>query len=168
MRYLCLLLLCFVCMAATSLHAQTLKVKHAGTGQYMEGVTVTSASANAVTDANGKADISNMQSDTGEIQIRFVGFETLRTRYALLEKQGFEVALSEDRISLDAVVVSATRWQQSRRETPLRISTISSKEVMLQNPQTAADLLSLSGEVFIQKSQLGGGSPMIRGFATNR
>ncbi len=35
------------------------------------------------------------------------------------------------------------------------------------NPQTAADLVAM-GEVFVQKSQLGGGSPMIRGFATNR
>ena len=38
----------------------------------------------------------------------------------------------------------------------------------IQNPQTAADLLGFSGKVFIQKSQQGGGSPMIRGFATNR
>src|SRR5690606_12785909 len=40
--------------------------------------------------------------------------------------------------------------------------------VQFQNPQTAADLLGVSGKVFIQKSQQGGGSPMIRGFATNR
>ena len=36
------------------------------------------------------------------------------------------------------------------------------------NPQTAADLLGLTGEIFVQKSQYGGGSPMIRGFSTNR
>ncbi|WP_321538809.1 Plug domain-containing protein [Flavobacterium piscinae] len=36
------------------------------------------------------------------------------------------------------------------------------------NPQTTADLLTNTGKVFMQKSQLGGGSPMIRGFATNR
>jgi hemoglobin/transferrin/lactoferrin receptor protein len=36
------------------------------------------------------------------------------------------------------------------------------------NPQTSADLLANSGHVFVQKSQLGGGSPMIRGFSTNR
>ena len=51
---------------------------------------------------------------------------------------------------------------------PIRISQISIKEVRLQNPQTAADLLGTSGEVYIQKSQQGGGSPMIRGFSTNR
>ncbi|MCK7536351.1 MAG: Plug domain-containing protein [Marinilabiliales bacterium] len=36
------------------------------------------------------------------------------------------------------------------------------------NPQTSADLLAKSNEVFVQKSQLGGGSPMIRGFSTNK
>ena len=33
---------------------------------------------------------------------------------------------------------------------------------------TSADLLERSGNVYIQKSQLGGGSPMIRGLSTNR
>ena len=33
---------------------------------------------------------------------------------------------------------------------------------------TSADLLDRGGYVFIQKSQLGGGSPMIRGLSTNR
>jgi hemoglobin/transferrin/lactoferrin receptor protein len=45
---------------------------------------------------------------------------------------------------------------------------ITPREVAFQNPQTAADLLTISGKVYLQKSQQGGGSPMIRGFATNR
>src|SRR5690606_14283199 len=49
-----------------------------------------------------------------------------------------------------------------------RISTVSPKQITLQNPQTAADMLGQTGDVFIQKSQQGGGSPMIRGFSTNR
>ena len=32
----------------------------------------------------------------------------------------------------------------------------------MMQPQTAADMLGKTGEVFIQKSQQGGGSPMIR------
>ena len=36
------------------------------------------------------------------------------------------------------------------------------------NPKTSADLLETTGNIFIQKSQLGGGSPIIRGFSTNR
>jgi len=41
------------------------------------------------------------------------------------------------------------------------------KSIEKMNPGTAADLLNQSGEVYIQKSQLGGGSPMIRGFSAN-
>jgi hemoglobin/transferrin/lactoferrin receptor protein len=69
---------------------------------------------------------------------------------------------------LDEVVVSANRWEQNIREISGRITKLSSKEIQFQNPQTSADLLGLTNQVFIQKSQLGGGSPIIRGFSTNR
>jgi hemoglobin/transferrin/lactoferrin receptor protein len=69
---------------------------------------------------------------------------------------------------LGEVVVSANRWEQNVREVPGTISKIEASLVQFQNPQTAADLLNTSGRVFIQKSQLGGGSPMLRGFSTNR
>lgn len=69
---------------------------------------------------------------------------------------------------LDAVVVSYNKWEQKLNEIPNRITKINLKETRLRNPQTMADLLGTTGEVFIQKSQQGGGSPMIRGFATNR
>ncbi|MFZ6011155.1 MAG: TonB-dependent receptor, partial [Bacteroidota bacterium] len=64
---------------------------------------------------------------------------------------------------LSEIVVSANRWEQNLREVPGKVSTISSSLMKFQNPQTAADLLGISNAVFIQKSQLGGGSPMIRG-----
>lgn len=69
---------------------------------------------------------------------------------------------------LDEVVVSANRWEQNLSEVPARIAKIEKSDIQFFNPQTAADLLGLSNQVFIQKSQLGGGSPMLRGFATNR
>ena len=71
-------------------------------------------------------------------------------------------------VDLSEIVVSANRWEQNLTEIPNKVSTISSTLIKFQNPQTAADLLGLSNAVYIQKSQLGGGSPMIRGFATNR
>lgn len=69
---------------------------------------------------------------------------------------------------LDEVVVSANRWEQNLSEVPARIAKIEKSDIQFFNPQTAADLLGLCNQVFIQKSQLGGGSPMLRGFATNR
>jgi hemoglobin/transferrin/lactoferrin receptor protein len=74
----------------------------------------------------------------------------------------------EDRlIEFDDIIVSAYRWEQNINEVPNKITRISTQEIDFSNSQTSADLLKASGEVFIQKSQLGGGSPMIRGFATN-
>ena len=69
---------------------------------------------------------------------------------------------------LSEVVISANRWKQNSKDIPQKVSVISPTKVALHNPQTAADLLTISGKVFMQKSQQGGGSPMIRGFATNR
>jgi hemoglobin/transferrin/lactoferrin receptor protein len=71
-------------------------------------------------------------------------------------------------LNIDEVVVSAARWQQPSSDVPLKVVTILPGEINFENPQTTADLLGISGKVFIQKSQQGGGSPMIRGFATNR
>jgi hemoglobin/transferrin/lactoferrin receptor protein len=70
--------------------------------------------------------------------------------------------------SLEGVVVSANKWEQNLNEVPNKITKVNKQQILLNNPQTAADLLAQTGTVFIQKSQLGGGSPMIRGFATNR
>jgi hemoglobin/transferrin/lactoferrin receptor protein len=164
-----ILLLLLTGMAGVFLHAQTLRVQEQATHRPMAGVSIQQGGTDAgtVTDARGQADISALRG-ADSIFFRSIGYRTATFSYAQLEQLGFQVLLEEDRISLDAVVVSATRWRQSRRDAPLRISTIRPQEVMLQNPQTAADLLGLSGEVFIQKSQLGGGSPMIRGFSTNR
>lgn len=70
--------------------------------------------------------------------------------------------------TLGEVVISANKWEQKLNEVPNKIVKVSKYDILRNNPQTAADLLGQTGSVFIQKSQLGGGSPMIRGFATNR
>ena len=82
------------------------------------------------------------------------------------------VAVAQDSIEyshrLDEFVLSASRWCQDKESQPVKIARLSFEKSNAFNPQTAADMLGLTGEVFIQKSQYGGGSPMIRGFATNR
>lgn len=79
-----------------------------------------------------------------------------------------DLFLNDEIQTFTTYVISNSKVSRRRSETSNRIITISQSQVELQNPQTAADLLGTSGEVYIQKSQLGGGSPMIRGFATNR
>jgi len=69
---------------------------------------------------------------------------------------------------LSEVIISINKWEQKINEVPNKIVKVSFREARLQNPQTSADLLAMTGYVYTQKSQLGGGSPMIRGFSTNR
>jgi hemoglobin/transferrin/lactoferrin receptor protein len=64
-------------------------------------------------------------------------------------------------------VVAANKWEQDPSEIPNELLAISTKTIEFQNPQTSADVLAASGQVFVQKSQMGGGSPMLRGFAAN-
>jgi len=150
-------------------HAQELIVKDQMTGEPLELVTIHSNGppASAVTDAQGRAELTDFEG-ADSIHFRYVGYESAVLSFDALLARDFEVLLAPSQLSLDAVVVAATRWRQQRRDIPNKVTTIRPAEVALQNPQTAADLLAASGEVFIQKSQLGGGSPMIRGFATNR
>jgi len=70
--------------------------------------------------------------------------------------------------TLGEVVLSVNKWEINLNEVPNKITKVSLPFIIRNNPQTSADLLGQTGTVFIQKSQLGGGSPMIRGFATNR
>ena len=151
------------------LPAQILTVTSTETGKPVDLALVNcmGTGAFATTNAKGEADISGLRG-CDSIRIMLIGYESLSTSYQELEKNNFTASLKETFIDIDEVVVSATRWNQPRRDIPAKIATISRSDVALQNPQTAADLLGTSGEVFIQKSQLGGGSPMIRGFSTNR
>ena len=70
--------------------------------------------------------------------------------------------------TMGEMIISVNKWEQKLNEVPNKIVKINKLDILRNNPQTSADLLGQTGSVFIQKSQLGGGSPMIRGFATNR
>ncbi|MDZ4845297.1 MAG: TonB-dependent receptor [Chitinophagales bacterium] len=150
-------------------NAQVITVRDSVSNQPLELVTLVSEKpfAFTTTNAQGQADISAFR-DAEKILIRMLGYETKAMRAEELQSANLIVLLKPSGVSLDQVVVSSTKWNQMGQDVPNKISSISAKQVALQNPQTAADMLGASGEVFIQKSQQGGGSPMIRGFSTNR
>lgn len=149
--------------------AQIITITDTESNKPLETVTLSSEMLKAftTTNAEGQADISTLK-DAEKIQIRLLGYKTQVKSYREIQDADFKVQMEFTKINLDQVVVSATRWRQESDEIPAKIATISATEVAFQNPQTAADLLSISGQVYVQKSQQGGGSPMIRGFATNR
>lgn len=119
------------------------------------------------TDPSGRADVSAI-AGRGKICFRSFTYGLLCLSMREIEDTGYIVKLSKKVFALDEFVVSATRWEENVRELPNKITSVSRQLAEFSNPATSADLVGLSDAVFIQKSQLGGGSPMIRGFATNR
>ena len=120
-----------------------------------------------------KTNISNLD---GQISLaRFQGFERIYFQHIsyhresiLKSKIGYTIFLTPKSTNLNEIVISASKFEQSKKEVPQKIISIDAQEIEQATPQTSADLLANSAGVFVQKSQLGGGSPMIRGFSTNR
>jgi hemoglobin/transferrin/lactoferrin receptor protein len=103
--------------------------------------------------------------DTDTIVIQQFGFVKKKIIKSLIPNK---VILNFNNEILNEVVISASKFSQKFREVPKKVIQINKSTVEFTNPMTSADLLERSGNVFIQKSQLGGGSPMIRGLSTNR
>ncbi|PCJ95376.1 MAG: TonB-dependent receptor [Flavobacteriaceae bacterium] len=127
----------------------------------------TDKSKTAISDYDGKCDLSIFSPDE-RILFTHISYETRKTTKSNAIKRGGRVYLDLKTEQLDEVVMSISKWEQQKRDIPQKIASINARTIAFTNPQTSADLLQNSGKVFVQKSQLGGGSPMIRGFSTNR
>lgn len=71
-------------------------------------------------------------------------------------------------IKLDEILINSQRFAKSKRKVSQQVESISQKEIQFNNFQTTADVLANSGTLAVQKSQQGGGSPVIRGFEASR
>lgn len=158
-----------VLIVCNNVNAQVITLIDKNTGDPIQDASIISNTPSLITMTNslGQVDISEFE-NLDYIQLLKIGYKRQVKSYQDLISNDRIIQLEPFAFSGDAVIVSASKWAQNVDDIPARIVGISPSEIALQNPQTAADLLGSSGEVFIQKSQLGGGSPMIRGFATNR
>jgi hemoglobin/transferrin/lactoferrin receptor protein len=71
-------------------------------------------------------------------------------------------------INLNEVVISVNKIEESKRTVAQYVEVLTAKEIANSQSQTTAELLSNAAGVFVQKSQLGGGSPVLRGFEASR
>jgi len=149
------------------LQAQKIVVKDAETGRPIPNLYIFCDKASAVTSSDGTVDYAPLKKcDT--LNFQHPSYEAISIPLSRVKEYNFEVYLSESFMNLSQVEVTFNKWEEDSKKVPIEISRIEAKEIQFQNPQTAADLLQVSGEVFVQKSQLGGGSPMLRGFSTSR
>ncbi len=69
---------------------------------------------------------------------------------------------------LSEVVVSANNFSEKKKNIAQKIDVINSRAIAVSNSQNTGDLLINTGKIFVQKSQQGGSSPVLRGFEASR
>ncbi|GAA4465877.1 TonB-dependent receptor [Nibrella saemangeumensis] len=102
------------------------------------------------------------------ITIHRVGYRPVRLNWDQIRRQAYTVFLSEDAVQINEVVVSASRIAQPQSQVAQPVRVINRSDIRFLNQPTTAEVLQQSGQVLVQKSQLGGGSPILRGFEANK
>jgi hemoglobin/transferrin/lactoferrin receptor protein len=70
--------------------------------------------------------------------------------------------------NLEEVIVLSSIFVEKKKNIVQAIDVISAKKIASINAQNTGDLLMSTGKIFVQKSQQGGSSPVIRGFEASR
>jgi hemoglobin/transferrin/lactoferrin receptor protein len=119
------------------------------------------------TTEEGTASLSVFQGKN-PLTLSLLGYKSKTISWEEIEALNYLIYLETSSLTLATTVISASRWNQNEADVSGKVRQLDSEWLDLRNPMTTADWLGSSGEVFVQKSQLGGGSPMIRGFSANR
>jgi hemoglobin/transferrin/lactoferrin receptor protein len=137
------------------------------TWQPIAGVEVSFNNQNLVSDQKGNILVSDLFSST-MLSIYHPDFESIIVSYSLIMERKYKIGLKSNANTFDETVISASKVEEKKKDVAQKIQVLKSSELQFQNQSSMADVMSNSGNVFVQKSQLGGGSPIIRGFETNK
>lgn len=117
------------------------------------------------TNAKGKADLSELDK-SDSLSISHVSFHA--KKIVVGDSKELNVSLSSKVIMLDEIIFSANKVSEKKSDVPYQMQIVKQKDIEFANQPTSADLLQNTGAVFVQKSQLGGGSAVLRGFEANK
>ena len=120
---------------------------------------------NGLTDDNGRIEVTDV-AHRDIVNFSYVGYNSVKVPVHQLRKSGGLVKLYTNNVIEGIVVVSRT--ESAEEELPFQIDRIDQKKIQSRNSQSTADVLGEHGDVYIQKSQGGGGSPIVRGFEANK
>ena len=147
---------------------KTIKLIDLATYKPVANVMVSKADNSAVFGkTNEKGEI---QLNLKELNFLFSHPDYLSIVYSVkeIESSKYKVFINQNVNSFEEVVVSASKFEEKKNDVSQKIQVLRASEIAAQNQSSMADVLANSGNVMVQKSQLGGGSPIIRGFETNK
>ena len=124
-------------------------------------------SISIITNDDGKADISAFSS-TDIIIISHVSYTNYSTSKDDLKNNRYRISLLKKTAHLDEVVLSVFRNKENSKRIAQQTVALTREDIFKESPQTTADLLASVPGIKVQKSQFGGGSPVLRGMESNR
>jgi hemoglobin/transferrin/lactoferrin receptor protein len=121
----------------------------------------------AFTDPKGRIELDGMGAhDT--LRVDFIGYVSLHLPPEEWGRLNGKLLLEPRNTRLGAFVFSASRFMELQRDVPEKVEVLDRREIAFLAPQRTGELLQNSGALFVQQSQMGGGSPVIRGFEASR
>lgn len=165
----------FTFLATMGIHSQVIKVVDLSDGRPVPGATVQFYKPVSV---NGTDVNSITASDMGEFDltgIKVDSFVVMHTDYFSINIKTKDLSSNKNTIrmdrkivNLDEYVLSVNKEKDPRTHSPFYTTIMTKQLIENNNAATMAELLQNIGGVQVQKSQLGGGSPQIRGFEASR
>jgi len=147
-------------------YAQEITFKDIDTGEPIINVAIYNKeiSKSTVSDINGKAVISSFDNQ----EIIYLSHISYKDISILKSKIQAVVYLQNESDELSEVTLSVSKSRVKKSRVAEKIEILTRKNIQQLAPQTTADLLAETPGLRVQKSQGGGGSPVIRGFEANR
>jgi hemoglobin/transferrin/lactoferrin receptor protein len=162
-----ILLILFV-VFANLIYSQTVTVLDKENLKPINNVEITiDGKSTMKTNVLGQADISAYK-ESKIIKFQALGYLNEYKSFNELITMEFKILLNEKTYETDEIVISADRYKELQKDVPRQISVLNSKDITYDNVQTTAQLLQKTGDVFVQMSQQGAGSPVLRGFESSR
>ena len=146
----------------TAIQIQVVSEKEAviGANIYLE-----SDKKSAVTDAEGKAQFSNVTNGKQTIIISYLGFETLKKTIQIPAQSVFIFHLEATENELEEVILQTSRTSRTVRKIPTRIEFINSEELeekATMNPTNISMVLRESTGIQMQQTSLSSGNSNIK------
>ncbi len=163
----------FLVSSVAALAQGTLKgvITDASTGETLIGANILVSSEAGIskgttTNANGSYEITNLAAGTYTARISFVGFTDQRvTDIQIVNGQAttLDIALSPG-MSLNPVVVSASKIKEKVTESPSSIQVVSNREIRNVNTTSSADFIKAAKGVDVAQQGIASSTVVTRGF----
>ncbi|SEQ54748.1 TonB-dependent receptor [Neolewinella agarilytica] len=120
------------------------------------------------TNLEGKMRINQELKPTQRLQTSYLGHEDLSISWREVLRANGQIMLAVDEGFSTLAPVVVGRRNEAYTQLPYQIKTVDQQAISQAQSLTTADALADLSGVYVQKSQFGGGSPVVRGFEANR